>query len=383
MRAPDAGYPPEAEAFWLKHASGCAGMGPDDLEKLVPDVARLSDLFTTERPDGAFPDYFGDPATLAAYGLFFLPQGWMRTAAALDQCTNLRRWRPPNRAPRVLDVGCGPGSCGVSAAHALSVSGFIPAELIGLDHSPGALSAFETFAQALLDPGIRITARISDARAPDTWPEGKFDLIVAGFVLNEIESKADDAAFRWMESACGHLTEGGLLLVIEPALRFAAERLLRASDRIAAEGVWHRLGPQLDDLPSPLLSSGRDHWEHESAPWTAPESAQFINRRLHRDLREVRFSYAAFLNGAPATVLPSEAARIVSDVQMIKGLVRFIVIRHGEELQVEVPTRGMSKHDVKAYAAGFSRGSVVRFAPANAPKLRLTGPSEVETIWSP
>ncbi|MFM8905942.1 MAG: hypothetical protein ACKOIB_11985, partial [Verrucomicrobiota bacterium] len=183
-------------------------------------------------------------------------------------------------------------------------------------------------------------------------------------------------------SACGHLSEGGLLLVIEPALRFAAERLLRASDRVASLGHHRRIGPQLDDLPSPLLASEREHWEYESVPWVAPGSAQFINRRLHRDLREVRFSYAAFVNGDPLPP-PSGAARIISDVQTIKGLIRFIVIRRGVEEQVEVPTRGMSKHEIKAYASGLRRGGVVRFEAGSSPKLRLSGPSALEPLWIP
>lgn len=383
MRAAECRYPSEAEAFWLERASEGPGISADGWDALSPEVARLSDLFTTERPDGPYPDYFGDARTLCAYALFFLPQGWTRAAAALDQCVRFRNWRPASASPRVLDVGCGPGSCGVSVAHALSELGLAPAELCGIDHSPGALAAFESFGRAMLKPRTAVTARISDARDPSAWPEGNFDLIVAGFVLNELGSDDDGSAVRWITSACGRLNEGGLLLVVEPALRFAAERLLRASDKVASDGRFRRIGPQLDALPSPLLTSGREHWEHESVPWTAPESAQFINRRLHRDLREVRFSYAAFVNGGRVEPAPPGAARIVSDVQTIKGLIRFIVTRKGIEQQVEVPTRGMSKHEIKACASGLRRGGVVRFEAVNSPKVRLSGPSALESIWTP
>lgn len=383
MRAAEARYPSEAEGFWLREAATDASGGPAGLERLAPEVARLSDLFTTDRPEGAYPDYFGDPAALSAYALFFLPQGWARAAAALDQCVRLRGWKPASASPRVLDVGCGPGSCGVSVAHALGEDGLTPSELIGIDHSPAAVGAFESFGRAMLGPGTKVSGRMSDARDPTSWPEGRFDLIVAGFVLNEIDQGSDDAAERWITTACGHLTEGGLLLVIEPALRFAAERLLRASDRVAASGRYRRIGPQLDAMPSPLLASGREHWEHESVPWTAPESAQFINRRLHRDLRDVRFSYAAFVHGGEHLLPPSGAARIVSDIQTIKGLIRFIVIGRGIEQQVEVPTRGMSKHEIKAYASGLRRGGVVRFEAGPAPRVRLSGPTALETIWMP
>lgn len=383
MRAAEGGYPSAAERFWLKETSILPQAGPDALDRLAPEVARLSDLFTTERPEGAYPDYFGDPSALSAYALFFLPQGWARAGAALDQCVRFRKWRPSSAAPRVLDVGCGPGSCGVSVAYALTEGGLAPSELLGVDRSPAALGAFESFGRAMLKPETRVAGRVSDAGDASSWPEGGFDLIVAGFVLNELDARGGETAGRWISSACGRLNKGGLLLVIEPALRFAAERLLKASDKVAANGRFRRIGPQLDALPSPLLTSGREHWEHESVLWTAPESAQFINRRLHRDLREVRFSYAAFIDGAEPCPPPPGSARIVSDVQTIKGLVRFIVVRQGGELQVEVPTRGMSKHEVKSFASGLRRGGVVRFEADGSPKVRLGGPEALETLWMP
>ena len=109
MRAPDRGYPAAAENFWLARTEAESGVGRDELDRMAPHVAALSDLFTTERPEGDYPVYFSDPDALNAYGLFFLPQGWMRTSAALAQCMDFRGWRPASADPRVLDVGCGPG----------------------------------------------------------------------------------------------------------------------------------------------------------------------------------------------------------------------------------------------------------------------------------
>jgi SAM-dependent methyltransferase len=383
MPRADLAYPQAAEAFWLERVAESVGPGTEGLERLAVEVARLSDIFTKERPAGAYPDYFSDPCALAAYGVFFLPQGWVRAGCALDQCMRFRGWRPAALAPRVLDVGCGPGSCGISAARSLVMAGFRPSELIGIDHSPAALTAFEALAAGVLDRKIEVKTRLSDARSPEAWPTGSFDLIIAGFVLNELDQKDAYGAQAWMEAACARLAPGGLLLVLEPALRFAAERLLKASDGLAATGRFFRLGPQLDALPSPLPASGRDHWEHESCVWTAPDSAQFVNRKLHRDLREVRFSYAAFLHGTPAVELPAGSARIVSDIQTIKGLVRFIVVAQGREQQVEVATRGMSKHEVKLFAARLARGCVVVICHSAASKVRLSGPGELAVLWGP
>jgi hypothetical protein len=125
-----------------------------------------------------------------------------------------------------------------------------------------------------------------------------------------------------------------------------------------------------------------EHWNHESRPWTAPASAAYANRRLFRDLREVRFACALFTD-APLTPLPPTAVRLVSDVQIIKGLLRFIVVRAGVLQSVEVPTRGLSKHDVKALAATFGRGDVVTFPVLSGAKVRLADRGELQVLWSP
>ena len=92
--SPRLAYPPAAEAFWIGQAELAAErVGDDALQRMTPAVAHLSDLFTTERPDHKFPDYFADPRLLAAYGIFFLPQSFTRTSFALAQICGLRGWR--------------------------------------------------------------------------------------------------------------------------------------------------------------------------------------------------------------------------------------------------------------------------------------------------
>lgn len=374
-------YPAEAEAFWVGQAEAAAGKtGEEALERMTPAVAHLSDLFTTERPDRKFPDYFADDRLLAAYGVFFLPQSFTRTSFALAQACGLRGWRPASAAPAILDLGSGPGSCGVAAAHRLRQAGFAEVSLCGVDKSPSALAAMESFARATLGAAVTTKTRIGDAARPETWPAGRFDLIVAGFVLNEMPQLDQAALLRWFGELQARLAPGGLILVLEPALRVTAERLQRLSDAVAS-GVMTRIAPELDARPDPQLGPG-EHWSHETRAWEAPASAAFVNRHLHRDLREVRFSFAAF-SDAPLTALPAGLSRLVSDVQIIKGLLRFVTVREGELEAVEVPTRGLSKHDVKRLAAAFGRGDVIRHPHPAAAKLRLANHAELEVFWTP
>jgi hypothetical protein len=70
-------------------------------------------------------------------------------------------------------------------------------------------------------------------------------------------------------------------------------------------------------------------------------------------------------------------------VQIIKGLLRFITVRDGNLESVEVPTRGLSKHEVKKLAASFGRGDIIRHPAPASPKLRLVGHADFEVIWHP
>jgi len=374
-------YPAEAEAFWVGQAElASEKIGDEALERMTPAVAHLSDLFTTERPDKRFPDYFADPRLLAAYGVFFLPQSFTRTSIALAQTCGLRGWKPSRQVPAILDLGSGPGSCGVAAAYRLRQAGCKKINLYGVDKSPSALASMESFAQATLGEDVETKTRIGDASRPETWPEGPFDLIVAGFVMNEMPQLDHAALLRWFSELKAKLAPGGLILILEPALRITAERLQKLSDDIAA-GEMIRIAPELDARPDPQLGPG-EHWSHETRAWDAPASTEFVNRHLHRDLREVRFSFAAF-SDAPLTPLPSGLSRLISDVQIIKGLLRFITIREGTIESVEVPTRGLSKHEVKKLAATFGRGDIVRHPHPAAPKLRLANHEELRVFWTP
>jgi SAM-dependent methyltransferase len=374
-------YPEVAEDYWLNFAQGFTGLvGEEALEKITPAVARLSDLFTVDRPEKKFPDYFSDNELLSAYGLFFLPQSFVRTTYALRLITEAREWKAPSSPLRILDLGSGPGSCGVACAHYFKQLGVPELELNALDHSATALAALEPFAQTVLGHKAEVKTRMGDAYRVDTWPEGPFDIIIAGFVLNEMKSLSQSALIEWVESMKDRLTPDGLILILEPALKVTSQRLQKLSDEIAAQEIVTRIGPELDAHPCPQLVDGV-HWSHEVRHWQIPSTTEFINRKLHRDLRDVRFTFAAFSNQKIKS-LDSSAIRIVSDIQIIKGLVRFIGVQKGQLQTVEVSTRGLSKHDVKILASRFERGDIVSHSQPPAAKVRLTNSIDLKIIWA-
>jgi SAM-dependent methyltransferase len=374
-------YPEIAENYWHNFAEQITGLKDEEaLEKITPSVARLSDLFTVDRPEKKFPNYFSDNELLSAYGLFFLPQSFIRTTYALRFITEARQWKAPSNPLRILDLGSGPGSCGVACAHYFKELGVKELELNSLDHSATALAALEPFAAAVLGNKYDVKTRIGDAHRAETWPEGPFDIIIAGFVLNEMKSLSHQALIQWIESMKDRLTPDGLILILEPALKITSQRLQKLSDEIAAQDIVTRIGPELDAHPCPQLADGV-HWSHEVRHWQIPTTTEFINRKLHRDLRDVRFTFAAFSNQKVKT-MDSSAIRIVSDIQIMKGLLRFIGVQNGQLQTVEVSTRGLSKHDVKLLAAKFERGDIVSHSQPPASKVRLSDSAGLQTIWA-
>lgn len=372
---PDA-FPPALEGAWRRLADAATGRAGDDtLEVLRADVQRLSDLFTTARPDGTFPDYLADPRLLAAYGLFFLPQAWARAGWALAHAIDLRGWRPARSEARILDLGSGAGGCGLRAARKLLEAGATSVTLTAVDRSAQALAALETIAPCAA-PGAAVAARIGDVRDPGTWPQGDHDLILAGFVLNELGLRENGEREAWFRQVCASLAPGGLLILIEPALRATAEPLRRLSDARARKSP-RRIGPEVDTLPCPLL--GGEHWDHEVRAWTPPPATEYLNRKLHRDLGAIRFSQALF-SDAELAPLPADAARVVAEPQLLKGLYRIVVSQGGRLRTAEVPTRGLSKSEAKAMAAGYARGDIVTLPASVDVRQRLADASELRRL---
>ncbi len=356
------------EKFFLAKALVATGAGNDEdaLEKIRPAVQRLSDLFTTERPAGGFPDYAADPSLLAAYGLFFFPQSFCRAGIALDQAVRFRHWKPGATAGelKILDLGSGTGPCGLAHAFALrALAPETPIRLTALDHAPAALSALRALAPQVGLEKFSVETHAVDLRRADAVLKNlpRQDIIVAGFSANELFGSNAGALRDWADSLCEKLTPGGLLLILEPALRETATTLQRAADALVAGGRRHRFAPELDNAPCPLLAEKTGKfWSHEVREWTPPASLEFLNRKLFRDIGVLKFAYAA-LSPTPPAPLPERPAalRLISPVEALKG--RFVfsaVIAGGKKITVDIPSRGLSKSETKAVCAAWERGDI-------------------------
>lgn len=253
-----------------------------------------------------------------------------RTTAAMQKIL-AELYRPgatPRQPRRVVDLGAGTGAAGAAIAAYFSD----PVELTAVDRLAGL-------------PGVRdIDATDVSAVAATGAP---FDLAVAAHLLNELRvGEADETrlpklaalARRWCEEL---LSEGGLLILLEPALRETSRALLGIRDRLLADGL-HVVAPCFFSGPCPALVRPRD-WCHDSAGET-------LSRR-------VDFSYLVVRRPSSEPAPDPTLLRIVSDPLAEKGRLRlFGCGSDGRQALVR-----LNRHALPSNAAfgELSRGDVV------------------------
>ena len=159
-----------------------------------------------------------------AYAAARMPATWRATAAVLDE---LRARCPALPLHSLLDVGSGPGTALWAAWTELEE--LTRATLLEPDARMAALA--RTFVEQ--SPlGTRIAATWRQASAAHLAAAGPHDLVVAGYVLGELDADARRQAVEaaWDASA-------GALAVIEPGSDAGYRRILDAREQLIARGA--------------------------------------------------------------------------------------------------------------------------------------------------
>ncbi len=336
-------YPDWLEQAWLKRFDARA-------QTLETAVQALSDRFTVGRA-GKFDDYFADKNALAAYGCFFFPQSWARARIALAEVLELRGWNGGEN-PKILDVGAGPGASGIAASQLLRERGGAKTvRITGLDHSPRALECFAGLIRENQQHLSGISFEKSIARSLPVFlkkqaeEEGPYDLIIAGFALNEVWGGMDvEGRVAYILRLKRMLVPGGLLLVLEPALRETATALQEVSDAVSQKKLLHRWGPYWGEFPCPVLG-GAKYWPHEVRVWAPPPSLKDANRHLWRQIGELKFHWAAWSDRL-SRPLPSEPVpmRLSTPFAKLKGRFEWAgVLQDGRLVRCDMPLRGLDR----------------------------------------
>jgi len=351
-------YPRILEDWWINVALeqlGCNSLQEKE-HQLQQSIQGLSDRFTKERPALA-EDYFADPASLCAYGLFFFPQSYARTQFVVQEILS-RGWNHVGPVS-ILDLGAGAGPASFSAA-----SLFDAARITAIDRSPAALSMMKriAFECSNLWPQLDYELHVDDLWRWIKKQDKKWDLILASFSLNESGFSFEQATTILANA----LTDRGMIIVIEPALQSTSETLEAWRDHIAQQQDLHIWGPCLHQDLCPLLKEGK-FWCHEVRSWRSPESLAFLNRHLYRQIHVLKFSFLTFGKQAPQP-LTSFSFRLISPVSKKKKKLVFTgCTSEGtkKEFRMNYPLTNEGRNQIRKW----ERGDVVTSFPLNPERL--------------
>lgn len=368
-------YPPGIERAWLDMAARALGTTSDfqTLDRLTPLAGDLSDAFTIERQP-RFQDYSVSRDHWFAYGTYFFPQTFIRMRYVLEECLAGKGWRPPSPSGpiRILDLGAGTGAA--TAATAITLASRFPdrpLQVRAVDASDTALDLLRALhagrgagiPRARLETRVGSLADLASAAGTAAW-----DIITVSFALNEVlDTAASDAAERLTRDALARLSPGGLLVMLEPALHTACERMQRLRDTVASRHLARIVAPCPHHLPCPMLAMP-ETWCHDVRRWRVPESVEYINRKLHRSVQFLKFCFLA-LAAEPAPAPDSRGiayCRVVAPMTDPRG--RICTYGCGADGLIhpyEVQTRDLDSEEKRAFLA-LDRGECVEW---QAPRL--------------
>jgi hypothetical protein len=289
--------------------------------------------------------YMADPSLREEYARDIAP----RTTAALAKILG-PLFPEPSSFPgklRVLDLGAGTGAAGQAVRERFASR----VEVVSVDRVAGGAG---TLVGDVADVG-RLSRQLGGQR---------FELIVAAHVLNELEPErqSSDRPHRlarlvesWGDTL---LSDGGTLIVLEPALRETSRVLLGVRDLLLTNRALRIVAPCLFAGPCPALARERD-WCHDAAG-------------------TVDFSYLVLRGGGLATTPVDPALfRIVSDPMPEKGRLRLFGCgaagRHALVRLHRHRSAGNADFD------GLARGDLAHLTPTDAAAdgLRVTDQTTV------
>jgi ribosomal protein RSM22 (predicted rRNA methylase) len=333
---------PRLVAVWRRHFKRPEGppvLTPHEVREVGAGVRTLSLGLTRDRTL-AGARYMDDPRLLGAYLLFYWPVSYAQARSVLGEL---------ERRPRtVLDLGSGPGPVAFAALDAGA------AEVTAADRSAPALALARSLAAEAEEP---LATRAWNGGS--TLPEGAFDAVTLGHVLNELGHGPPAIGTRaaLVERAAAQLRPGGSVVVLEPALRDTSRDLLAVRDLLVERGFAIR-APCLWQGPCPARIKPTD-WCHAERSWSPPPVLDALARAagLHKEALKMSYLVVAPKGEAWPTLPEGRLFRIVSEPLEGKGRQRYMGC--GPEGRMGLALQ--SKHTTEANAAFFRlhRGDVI------------------------
>ncbi|MBI5360667.1 MAG: methyltransferase domain-containing protein [Planctomycetes bacterium] len=222
----------------------------------------------------------------------------------------------------ILDIGCGDGAgmfgLALSLAEDCRSAHF---SLTGVDSSGIMLNKCREMREAVIgslrgNADINFLCRSVDVNINSGFA-GKYDVIILANSLLEI-IPGGSVPMEFITGLFGMLNEGGAIVIIEPALKESARRLMALRNELTGNGGGRVLSPCLHGAVCPLLEiKSRNEWCHQSLRWNPPVHIKILNQGLDREIDFLKFSYLVIAKNGRKE--PSNGYLVVSNLLMEKG----------------------------------------------------------------
>lgn len=189
----------------------------------------------------------------------------------------------------ILDIGCGEGAGMLGLYYSLQNSHDFT--FTGIDTSALLLRRCRKLTDCLCKgSNISITLRKQNVSEGLLPTKQKFDIIILAHSLAEMYP--ENIPIRFIHRLFRNVTENGLTIIIEPALKQLSRRLTDLRNNIIADRKLSVQLPCLQNQECPLHNIRKQkEWCHQSIRWQPPDFMKIMNQGLNREINILKFSY--------------------------------------------------------------------------------------------
>ena len=329
-----------------------------NLQRAAQNVVELQRGLTGSRAL-AGNGYMQKSASLQAYLLYYWPVSYAQTKAALQKAPRFfervaeisglagtsgnagTASKAKKRAIRVLDLGSGPAPSSCSLADLAQGRGEqnMAFEFYLCDSSGDALSLGKKILEAAYAKNASVETRVCNLENVFQPKNGaafldgkKFDFIIASHSLNELwkgQKKRGEKIAALLKNLSACLDDGGLMLLMEPALLATSRALIEARDSLIASGLKVASPCLQSASPCPALENPNATC-HAQFDWEMPQIVADLAALAGLNRADVKMTYFVFgRNGSQCQEVVQDqkvAALVVSEPMLNKaGRVRYVL----------------------------------------------------------
>jgi SAM-dependent methyltransferase len=318
-----------------------------NLQRAAQNVVELQRGLTGSRAL-AGNGYMQKGASLQAYLLYYWPVSYAQTKAALQKTPRFFERvaefssQAKKRAIRVLDLGSGPAPASCSLADLAQGRGEqnMAFEFCLCDSSGDALSLGKKILEAAYAKNASVETRVCNLENIFQPKNGaafldgkKFDFIIASHSLNELwkgQKKRGEKIADLLKNLSDCLDDGGLMLLMEPALLATSRALIEARDSLIASGLKVAAPCLQSASPCPALENPNATC-HAQFDWEMPQIVADLAALAGLNRADVKMTYFVFErgdfgNGDNSSQAKEAAALVVSEPMLNKaGRVRYVL----------------------------------------------------------